>query len=284
MREIAERTVEEFLATGGECDFVDTVAEIYPLRIVTKMLGIPESDQALILSLTKRMFSGMPDDAEGAPPSPTAAAEVWSTALAEFHDYFRILAADRRRSPKDDLISVIANAKVDGGPLIERYELDYTTLLSTSGSMLGLIRFPDQFALLKENPDLTEGFINEGIRYSVPVRHFMRTATADIEIRGQKVRAGDRVFMSYPSANRDPEVFSNPDMLDIRRPNAFRNLSFGSGPHMCLGQHVAKLDMRILFETLMPRLASIELAGDPKYLPTNFIGGLCSLPVRFRAA
>lgn len=294
MREIAERTVEEFLATEGECDFVPKLAERYPLRVISALLGIPDDDQPLILKLTKRLFSGIPDNAEDGPPSPTAAAEVWRGALAEFYDYFRQLAADRRREPKDDLISVIANAQIDGGPLIESYELDYyvaaataghdTTMLSISGGMLGLIRFPNQFTALKGDPGLTQGFVDEAIRWSVPIRHFMRTATADIEIRGQRVRTGDRVFMSYPAANRDPEVFKDPDAFDIRRPNADRHLSFGTGPHMCLGQHVAILDMRILFETLMPRLASIELAGEPKCSVTNFIGGLCSLPVRFRAA
>ncbi len=294
MRAIAERTVDEFLATGGECDFVPNLAERYPLRVISALLGIPESDQPLILALTKKMFNGLPDDVGGGLPSPTAAAEVWRGALADFYDYFRHLAADRRRSPQDDLISVIANARIDDGPLIESYELDYyvaaataghdTTMLSISGGMLGLIRFPEQFAALKEDAGLTPGFVDEGIRMSVPVRHFMRTATDDIHIRGQRVQTGDRVFMSYPAANRDPEVFPNPDAMDIRRPNADRHLSFGTGPHMCLGQHVAILDMRILYETLMPRLASIELAGNPQYSVTNFIGGLSSLPVRFRAA
>ena len=293
MRAIAERTVEEFLATDGECDFVPKLAESYPLRVISALLGIPEADQPLILALTKRLFSGMPDNAEDGPPSPTAAVEAWRGTLAEFYAYFRQLAADRRRAPKDDLVSTIANARIDGGPLIESYELDYyvaaataghdTTMLSISGGMMGLIRFPDQFAALKADVGLTKGFVDEAIRWSVPVRHFMRTATVDIEIRGQLVRSGDRVFMSYPAANRDPEVFKVPDAFDIRRPNADLHLSFGTGPHMCLGQHLAILDMQILFETLMPRLASIELAGEPQYSVTNFIGGLCSLPVRFRA-
>jgi len=295
MRAIAKRTVDEFVATGGECDYVPNLAERYPLRVICALLGIPESDQPMILSLTKRLFSGTPADGTDAePPSPTAAAEAWRAALQEFYAYFREMAADRRRAPQDDLISTIANATIDGGPLNELYELDYyvaaataghdTTMLSITGGMLGLIRFPEQFGALKEDIGLTAGFVDEAIRWSVPVRHFMRTATADIEIRGQRVRKGDRVFMSYPAANRDPEVYPNPDEFDIRRKNADRHLSFGTGPHTCIGQHLAILDMRILYEELMPRLDSIELAGEPQYSVTNFIGGLCSLPVRFSAA
>jgi cytochrome P450 len=136
-----------------------------------------------------------------------------------------------------------------------------------------MLRFPDQFAALKADPSLTPGFVDEAIRWAAPIKHFMRTAMEDAEVRGQQIREGDRLFLSYPSANRDTDQFDDPDTFDIRRsPN--QHLSFGNGP----------LDMRILFDVLMPRLASIELAGEPRYALTNFIGGLNSLPIRFKAA
>lgn len=126
------------------------------------------------------------------------------------------------------------------------------------------------------------GFIDEAIRYSVPIKHFMRAASCDTEIRGQTIRESDRLMLCYPSANRDRDVFQNPDAFDLTRsPN--RHLSFGYGPHMCIGQNLAKFDMKILFEELLPRLDSIELDGEPRYVQSNFISGIKSLPVRFRA-
>jgi len=295
IQDIAEKSVQQLLEMDGECDFLRDFAMYYPLRVISSMLGVPEEDEAYTLSLTHRLFGGPADQDDTASPAPSmdAAARAWRSALEEFHAYFRDLARKRRANPKDDLISLITNAKIEGADIREDYELDYyvaiataghdTTTSSTAGGVLGLITFPDQFDDLKSDPSLTSGFVEESIRWSVPIKHFMRTAMEDVTIRDQNIRAGDRLFLSYPSANRDSDRFENPDAFDIRRsPN--QHLSFGNGPHMCLGQHLAKLDMRILFEILMPRLASIELAGQPRYSVTNFIGGLTSLPVRFKAA
>jgi cytochrome P450 len=256
---------------------------------------VPEEDEAYTLSLTHRLFGGPADQdtPSDGPPSMDAAARAWRSALEDFHVYFRALAKKRRAAPKDDLISLIANTKIEGEDIREDYELDYyvavataghdTTTSSTAAGVLGMLRFPDQFAALKADPSLTPGFVDEAIRWAAPIKHFMRTAMEDAEVRGQQIREGDRLFLSYPSANRDTDQFDDPDTFDIRRsPN--QHLSFGNGPHMCIGQHLAKLDMRILFDVLMPRLASIELAGEPRYALTNFIGGLNSLPIRFKAA
>jgi cytochrome P450 len=130
---------------------------------------------------------------------------------------------------------------------------------------------------------LIPGLVEEGIRWASPVKHFMRSATRDTKIRDQDIRAGDRLMLCYPSGNRDEEVFRNPQLFDIERfPN--RHISFGFGPHMCLGMHLAKLELRILFEELLPHLESIELNGKPKNVQTNFVGGLKSLPIRFTTA
>lgn len=295
MKVIAEKSVRQLLDTGGECDFLRDFAMHYPLRVISSMLGVPEEDEAYTLSLTHRLFGGPADQdsASAETPSMDAAARAWRAALEDFHTYFRDLAKKRRADPRDDLISLIANTKIEGEDIREDYELDYyvaiataghdTTASSTASGMLGLITFPDQFSLLKSDLSLTTGFVDEAIRWAVPIKHFMRTAVEDIEIRGQQIRAGDRVFLSYPSANRDADQFENPDVFDIHRP-LNQHLSFGNGPHMCLGQHLAKLDMRILFEELMPRLTSVELAGEPRNSQTNFIGGINSLPIRFKVA
>lgn len=293
MREIAQKSVQELLDTGGECDFVRDFAMHYPLRVVSTMLGVPQEDEPYTLSLTHRLFGGMPEEAHVAdtPPSMDAAARAWRSALEDFHAYFRDISRAKRKNPQDDLISMIAGTKIEGENIREDYELDYyvaiataghdTTTSSTAGGMLGMMLFPDQFSALKADMALTPGFVDEAIRWSVPIKHFMRTAMEDVEIRGQRIRRNERLFLSYPSANRDSEVYIDADAFDIRRsPN--QHLAFGNGPHMCLGQHLAKLDMRVLFEELMPHIASIELAGTPRYTETNFISGLHSLPVRFK--
>ncbi|RUN76539.1 cytochrome P450 [Sphingomonas sp. TF3] len=293
IREIARASVTEMLAHEGEFDFVRDFAMHYPLRVISSMLGVPQEDEAHTLSLTQRLFGAPPPSPDGAAPTMDAAARHWRDTLEEFHAYFRELSKARRREPRDDLISLIANTKIEGEDIREDYELDYyvaiataghdTTTSSTAGGMLGMLKAPAQFAALKADPSLTEGFVDEAIRWSVPIKHFMRTANEDVVVSGQKIHAGDRLFLSYPSANRDADVYADGDAFDIRRsPN--QHLSFGNGPHMCLGQHLAKLDMRVLFEELMPRVASIELAGEPEHTETNFIGGLHSLPVRFKAA
>ena len=147
--------------------------------------------------------------------------------------------------------------------------------------MLGLIKFPEEFAKVKANPGLVPGLVDEAIRWTSPVKHFMRNATADTVLRGQTIKAWDRLMLCYPAANRDEDMFVAPDEFRIeRKPN--RHIAFGYGPHMCLGQHLAKLEMRILFDELLPHLESIELTEAPRYTKTNFVGGLKSMPVKFK--
>ena len=147
--------------------------------------------------------------------------------------------------------------------------------------MWALIENPDEFRKLKADPSLMSGFVDESIRWTTPVRHFMRSATADYEMRGQKIRAGDWLMLCYPSGNRDEEVFDEPFRFKVdRSPN--RLLSFGYGAHVCIGQHLAKMEMKALFDELIPRLEWIEFDGTPKLSAANFVNGPKTMPVRFK--
>ncbi|WP_421793741.1 cytochrome P450 [Hydrocarboniphaga effusa] len=293
MREIARDSVADFLARGGECDFVKDFILYYPLRVIMDMLGVPQADEPAMLKLTQKLFGGDdPDEKrEEIPEGPDAAARAWRATLEDFYAYFRELSRDRRSTPREDLISVIANTRIENEYIDEDRELDYyiaiataghdTTSAASAGGMLGLIRFPEQFALLQSDHALIPNFIDESIRWSTPIKHFMRTASQDTEVRGRTIKEGDRLLLSYPSANRDEEVWMEPEAFRVQRsPN--QHMAFGNGPHMCIGQHLAKLDMRILFEELLPHIESIELAGTPKWLESSFISGLKTMPVRYR--
>lgn len=146
-----------------------------------------------------------------------------------------------------------------------------------------LINHPAEFDKLRADFDLLPKAVEEGIRWTSPVRHFFRTAATDYELRGRTIRAGDSIMLSYPSANRDEEIYETPFEFHVDRPTN-PHLAFGYGPHLCLGQHLAKLEMRIFFGKLLPRLEAIELAGEPRWIETTFVGGLKSLPIRYRLA
>ncbi|AKH70331.1 cytochrome P450 [Spongiibacter sp. IMCC21906] len=292
IREIAKESVDEFFALGGECDFVKDFALYYPLRVIMDLIGIPREDEAIMLKLTQELFAGEdPDERrEGVDLGPDAVARAWHATMMEFYDYFRGLSAERQKNPKDDLISLIANHRVDGERIDEAHEFDYyiavataghdTTSTAASGGVLGLIQYPEQFDLLKSDIGLVDKFVTESIRWTTPIKHFMRTASRDVELRGQLIHKNDRLMLCYPSANRDPDRFTDPDAFVIdRRPN--QHLAFGNGLHMCLGQHLARLDMRILFQELIPRLNSIELTGTPKFIEATFTSGLKTMPVRY---
>ncbi|HYG25578.1 MAG TPA: cytochrome P450, partial [Caulobacteraceae bacterium] len=156
-----------------------------------------------------------------------------------------------------------------------------TTSSSTAGAVWGMCEHPGEFAKVKADPSLIPALVDEAIRWTTPVKHFMRSATEDTELRGRKIAKGDWLFLSYPSGNRDEEVFEEPDAFRVdRKPN--RHLAFGYGAHLCLGQHLAKMEMRILFEELFKRLESLELAGEPRRAAAGFVGGPKALPIRYR--
>ncbi len=280
IRPLARKSVQGLLDKEGQCDFVRDFALHYPLRVIMTLFGVPPEDEPRMLKLTQEFF-GVHDREEQRAEmqlAPDAAARMWHATLQDFYDYFRALSAERRRAPRDDLLSLIANATIDGAPIPDAEANGYyvaiataghdTTSSSIAGGMLGLIRFPDQLARLKADPALIPGLVDEAIRWTAPVKHFMRNATEDVALSGQLIRAGERLMLCYPSANRDETVFADPDRFNVAR-NPNRHLAFGFGPHMCLGQHLAKLEMRILFEELLPHLEAAELDGEPRFVETT---------------
>ncbi|MEM9311008.1 MAG: cytochrome P450 [Pseudomonadota bacterium] len=296
IRVLARRTVDAMTAAGPELDFVEMVAGPYPLRVVMQILGVPPADEPRMQMLTQQLFGGQDADLSGSgldQMSPEQVVQLVAGAVKSFEDYFAALAQDRRANPTDDVASVIANALVDGKPLPPRDMAGYyiivataghdTTSASTAGAMQALAQDPDQWARVRNDRSLLPGIVEEAIRWTSPVQHFMRTAAHDVEVGGQLIREGDWMMINYVSANHDPAQFEDPRRFDAARsPN--RHLAFGAGGHQCLGLHLARLEMRLLFEALLDRVETVELAGEPKRATSTFVGGLKTLPIRISAS
>ena len=296
IRAIANATVERLLASGGEADFVKLVSGPYPLHVVMQILGVPEEDEPRMQMLTQQLFGGQDADLSGTGMenmTPEQVVQLVAGAVKSFEDYFAGITAQRRAHPTDDVASVIANAMVDGAPLPERDMAGYyiivataghdTTSASTAGAMMALAQDPEQWARVKADRSLLPCIVEEAIRWTTPVQHFMRTAAEDVELGGQQVKKGDWLMINYVAANHDPAQFENPRKFDAARsPN--RHLAFGAGAHQCLGLHLARMEMKILFETLLDRIDTIELAGEPRRATSTFVGGLKTLPLRFMAS
>jgi cytochrome P450 len=285
MAELAKRYVDRMADLGGGCDFVTDVAVHYPLYVILSILGLPEEDFPQLLKLTQELFGASdPELARGASP------EWLLLTLQDLFQYFSALTESRKAAPTDDLASVIANARV-GDRDIDVFEaVSYyviiataghdTTSSSIAGGLHALLDHPDQLQRLLADPSLVNTAVEEMIRWVSPVKQFMRTTTVDYVLRGVEIPAGGSVLLSYPSANRDEEVFDQPDRFDVgRSPN--RHVAFGFGTHHCLGAQLARMEGRALYNELIPRLASIELAGEPSYMQTLFVGGPKHLPVRY---
>jgi cytochrome P450 len=293
IRALARQTVDD-MAAKGTCDFATDVAALYPLRVIMLILGLPAEDEPRMLRLTQELFGNAdPDMTRGREgmEDPTLAAQQLFEVFADFSEYFRRVTEDRRANPRDDVSTVIANGRIDGEEIGDFEAMSYYTIIaaaghdttssSVAGAMGALCEFPAEFAKVKANPGLIPSLVEEGVRWTTPVKHFMRTATEDTEIMGRAIAKGDWLMLCYLSGNRDEAVFDAPSEFHADRdPN--RHLGFGYGPHLCLGQHMAKMEMRILFEELIPRLQSIELAGEPANTASNFVSGPKSLPVRYR--
>lgn len=283
---LARRYVDRMARLGPECDFVQEVAVNYPLYVILSLLGLPESDFPRMLRLTQELFGGDDDEyRRGFTP------EEQLPVLLDFFSYFGALTAARRQHPTEDLASTIANARIDGAPLSDVDTASYYVIIATaghdttsaaiSGGMLALIDHPEQRNRLRANLDLMPTAVEEIIRWVTPVKEFMRTATADTEVRGVPISAGESVYLSYVSANRDEEVFDDPFSFDVGRdPN--KHLSFGYGVHFCVASALARMEINSFFSELLPRLDAIELAGQPQLVSTTFVGGVKHLPVRYR--
>jgi alpha-terpineol hydroxylase len=282
--ELAKSYVERFLATGGECDAVELLARDYPLQVVMEMISVPEKDFPLMYKMTQETFGGDDPDVvrdSSVEMSPETAARLWQEAVEGFFDYY-------------DVSSAIINGRLPNGDLMIPKRQNYmvsslamaghdTVSSSIAGGLHGLATHPDQFDLVRDDLSLVPGLVEEALRWATPAKHFMRTATRDVELQGQQIKAGDRVMALFVSANRDEDVFPDPYRFDVtRKPNP--HMSFSFGPHICLGLHTTKIEMRALYEELIPRLASLELAAAPTLKVGNFVTGFKRLPVRFRAA
>jgi hypothetical protein len=293
VRQLANRYIDRMADRGGTCDFVNDVALYFPLRVIMDILGVPEADEPRMLKLTQELFGAQDPELNRSGQEQVdadAALQQIQAVLMDFFMYFNEITLQRRASPTDDVATVIANGQIDGS-LIGNFEaVSYYTIVataghdttssSTAGGMWGLCANPGEFAKLKADPSLIPGLVDESIRWTTPVKHFMRSATEDYQLRDQTIRAGDWMMLCYPSGNRDEEVFDDPYAFRIdRSPN--RHLAFGYGAHLCLGQHLAKLEMRILWEELLKRLKSVEFAGDPAFSEANFVGGPKRLPIRY---
>ncbi|MDE1173651.1 MAG: cytochrome P450 [Parvibaculaceae bacterium] len=294
IREIAKGFIDRMLEHDGRCDFARDVAFLYPLHVVMEVIGVPESDEPRMLKLTQELFGSADPELNRTGSEVVDVNEGVDTVqsvVLDFMTYFNGITEDRRARPRQDLASVIANGTVDGQPLGYLEAMSYyiiaataghdTTSASTAGGMWALAENPDQFARLKADPSLISGLIEESIRWVTPVKHFMRSATDDAELSGQKIAKGDWLFLSYASGNRDEAVFDAPFSFDISRsPN--KHVAFGYGAHVCLGQHLARMEMRILWEELLSRVESVELDGAPKRMAANFVCGPKSVPIRFK--
>lgn len=294
IREIARASIERMLLTGGTCDFAEEVSLHFPLHVIMEILGVPESDEPLMLKLTQEHFgSEDPDFGRKRAQTPEAMLEAAQGVVRDFYEYFGRISEDRRRTPRNDLASVIANAKIGGEPISELDALSYyliaataghdTTSSTVAGAMWALAAHPDEFSAVKADPSLIPSLVDEAIRWTTPVKHFMRTAVEDYEIRGQTIRKNDWLMLCYASGNRDEEVFEEPHTFrTTRKPN--RHIAFGYGAHVCLGQHLAKMEIRIFFEELLPLIQHVSLAGQPKNSHSVFVSGPKSVPLTFVAA
>ncbi len=300
LRALAARTVDRMLERskdlGEEVDFVKEVSGPYPLRVVMQILGVPPEDEFRMQMLTQQLFGGQDKDLSGSgmdQMTPEQVVQIVAGAVKTFEDYFAGIAEDRRMHPTDDVASVIANALVDGAPLPPRDMAGYyiivataghdTTSASTAGAMQALAKDPEQYARVRADRSLLPGIVEEAIRWTSPVQHFMRTAAEDVELGGQHVKKGDWLMMNYVAANHDPAQFPDPRRFDAARsPN--RHLAFGAGAHQCLGLHLARLEMKILFEAILDRVASVEPAGEAKRASSTFVGGLKTLPLKVTPA
>ena len=283
--ELAKSFVDQMADRGGECDFVTEVAVNFPLYVIMSLLGIPESDFPRMLTYTQELFGS--DDAE---LQRGVTMEERGLALFEMFNYFNEITAARRAQPTEDLASAIANARIDGEPLSDIDTVSYylivataghdTTSATISGGLQALVENPDQLHRLQHDPNLMGLATEEMIRWVTPVKEFMRTAQQDTVIRDVPIVAGESVLLSYPSGNRDEDVFTEPFRFDVGRdPN--KHIAFGYGVHFCLGAALARMEVNSFFSALLPRLKSIELAGTPEHTATIFVGGLKHLPIRY---
>jgi cholest-4-en-3-one 26-monooxygenase len=284
IRELTNNILDEALAKDP-CDFVVDIAAELPLEVIAELIGVPREERHKIFEWSNRMV-GSED-----PEYQIADEEVFQ-AQVEMFMYAQALAEQRRAEPRDDIITALLSAEVDGDSLSDMDFNLFFMLLSVAGNettrnaiahgMNAFLENPDQFELLRSDPAGRIGATTEEIlRWASPVMYFRRNAIKDFELRDKTIRAGDKISLWYISANRDEEVWADPFVFDITRdPNP--HIAFGGGgPHFCLGAQLARMEIHVLFEELANRVTHVEALGAPDRLRSNFIGGIKHLPVRF---
>ncbi len=284
--QLVREIIEEAMARG-ECDFVVDVAARMPMAFICEIMGIPRKDWPDMFKWGN-MVAGN-DDPEYQVESGSAA-DTRQVGSRSIGTYCIQAAMERRGGDGEDLLSVLGNATINGR-LLTRTELAHNGLLyvgaglettrnAISAGLLALIEHPDQMNLLLEHPEIMPTAIEEVLRWASPVTHFARVATADTQLGGKMIHAGDRVALWFPSANRDEAVFHDPYKFDLKRtPN--EHIAFSKGEHFCGGAHLARLELRLTMQALLPRLRQIRIAGKVERLRSNFLAGIKHLPVRF---
>ena len=289
---IALELVEEAVAGGaeGEFDFVDRIAAPFPLAVIAWTLGVRREDVGLLHRWTNEVIGK--NDPEYRREGESAGQTI-KRARGELHTYFGEMIEERRRDPQDDLVTELMRAEIDGTPLTAEELVSYCELLveagnettrnAISGGLLALIEHPAEWAKLRADPELVPDAAEEILRWVSPISHFTRTATEDTEVRGVTIRAGEQVAIFFASANRDEDVFDDPFAFRVdRRPNP--HLAFGFGEHFCMGAHLARVELDVIFRLLVDRFEGFEVAGPVVRLESIVNGSLKHLPVRYRLA
>lgn len=295
LRDITRATVDAALAKG-EFDFVEDVSADFPIQVLARLLDVPQEKTGQLIDWGNEII-GFTDPEHAKILISDPESEKYkhlpfrSPVSQEVFDYGRELAADRLGGDGTDLVSQLVNKIPEDGQAMTASEYDsYFLLLVVAGnettrhtithSMLALIEHPEQLAKLQADPSLIPDAVEEFLRWASPVYHFRRTATRDVELNGQQIKEGDKVVMWFASGNRDEDVFENPYDFDVTRKN-IDHVTFGKGsPHLCMGNNLARMEIRLMFEELIPRLASIELNGEVRRVRSNFVNGIKTLPVK----
>jgi len=292
LEEKVGRITRQVLDEAGSrevCDFVQDVSAPITIGVIAEMLGVPPSDRDLLFRWTNEIIA--PQDPEFQRGRDVQ--QTFQGARLELFSYFHDMAEKRRVSPTDDIVSVVANGRVQGEPLPPMELLSYyfllvvagneTTRNAMTGGLLAFVENPGEWEKLQRDPTLVDGAVEETVRWTTPVIQFCRTATEDYTLRGQRIEAGQSLCLFYPSANRDEEVFAEPFRFRIdRRPND--HIAFGRGEHVCLGAHLARLELRVTFDALRRRLRKLELAGTAERQRSSFVGGIKRVPIRWELA
>jgi len=284
--EIVTEAFDKVMARNGETvDLQDDVANLVPTAVISAFVGAPRELWPDIIGWTNQIINANDPRIAG----DQSARDVAGQAVGQMCQFYAGIFEDRKKNPRDDLMTALVNARIHGEPIGQVELFSWGIILMTAGhettqSMFGLgvhalMQHPDQLAKLKANPQLLPSAIEELLRYVSPAVHFCRTPDRDVEVGGRKIRAGEHMVMFYPSANRDAAVFTDPDRLDIERsPN--RHLAFGTGPHVCLGMHLARLELKVMFEQFLQRVETIEVVGEPERVYGIPTGGYKHFPVR----